>query len=63
MAMVRLEVLGQLKNPVTSLEIESATFRLVAMCLNQIRYRVLLMDHILRNMKQSVITLFDVHID
>jgi hypothetical protein len=24
---------------------------------------VLLMDHILRNMKQSVITLFDVHID
>jgi hypothetical protein len=37
---VRLEGLGQLKNPMTSLEIEPMTFRLVAQCLNQLRYRV-----------------------
>jgi hypothetical protein len=37
---VRLEGLGQLKNPMNSSEIEPATFRLVALCLNQLRYRV-----------------------
>jgi hypothetical protein len=37
---VRLEGLGQLKNPITSSEIEPATFQLVAYCLNQLRYRV-----------------------
>jgi hypothetical protein len=35
---VRLEGLGQLKNPMTSSRIEPATFRLVAECLNQLRY-------------------------
>jgi hypothetical protein len=35
---VRLEGLGQLKNPMTS-EIEPATFLFVAQCLNQLRYR------------------------
>jgi hypothetical protein len=37
---VQLEGLGQLKNPVILSEIEPATFRLVAWCLNQLRYRV-----------------------
>jgi hypothetical protein len=37
---VLLEGSGQLKNPMTSLGIEPATFRLVAECLNQLRYRV-----------------------
>jgi hypothetical protein len=37
---VRLEGLGQLKNPETSWGIEPATFRLVAKCFNQLRYRV-----------------------
>jgi hypothetical protein len=32
--------LGQLKNPVISSGIEPATLRLVAFCLNQLRYRV-----------------------
>jgi hypothetical protein len=36
---VRLEVLGQLKNSMTSSGIEAATFRLVAQCLDQLRYR------------------------
>jgi hypothetical protein len=39
-AIVRLEGLGQLKYPVPSSGIESATFRLVAQCLNQLRYRM-----------------------
>jgi hypothetical protein len=39
-AIVRLKGLGQLKNPITSSVIEPATFRLVAQCLNQLRYRV-----------------------
>jgi hypothetical protein len=38
--MVRLEGLGQFKNPITTLGIEPATFRLVSWCLNQLRYRV-----------------------
>jgi hypothetical protein len=37
---VRLEGLGKLKNPVASSGIETTTFRLVAQCLNQLRYRV-----------------------
>jgi hypothetical protein len=37
---VRLEVLGQLKNPMTSSGSEPATSRLVAQCLNQLRTRV-----------------------
>jgi hypothetical protein len=39
-AIVRLEGLGKLKK-YTSSELEHATFRLVAQCLNQLRYRVL----------------------
>jgi hypothetical protein len=38
MAMLRLEGLGQLKNPTTSLGIEPAAFQLVAQCLNQLHY-------------------------
>jgi hypothetical protein len=37
---VRLERLGQLKNPRTSSGIEPAAFLFVAQCLNQLRYRV-----------------------
>jgi hypothetical protein len=40
-AIVRLEGLGQLKSPIISSGIEPATFRLVAQCLNQLRYHVL----------------------
>jgi hypothetical protein len=39
-AIVRLEQFGQLRNPMTSSEMEPATFRLVAQCLNQLRYCV-----------------------
>jgi hypothetical protein len=39
MAIVRLEELGQFKNPMTS-EMEPANSRLVAYCLNQLRYRM-----------------------
>jgi hypothetical protein len=39
-AIVQLEELAQLKNPVTSLGFKPATFRAVAYCLNQLRYRV-----------------------
>jgi hypothetical protein len=35
---VRLEGLDKLENPMTSLGFEPATFRLVALCLNQLRY-------------------------
>jgi hypothetical protein len=41
-AIVGLEGLGQLKNTVTSLGMEPATFRLIAQCLNQLSYRVTL---------------------
>jgi hypothetical protein len=37
---MRLEGLDQLKNPVTSKGTELATFRRVAQCLNQLRYRM-----------------------
>jgi hypothetical protein len=37
-AIVGLEGLGQIKNPMTSSGIEPAAFRLVAYCLNQISY-------------------------
>jgi hypothetical protein len=36
---MRLEGSDQLKNPVSSSGIQPATFRLVAQCLNQLRYR------------------------
>jgi hypothetical protein len=42
-AMVRLEVSGALKNPITSSAAEPATLRLVAYFLNQLHYRVYLL--------------------
>jgi hypothetical protein len=44
-AIIRLERLGLLKNRMTSLEFEPATFRLVVWCLNQLRYRVPPLPH------------------
>jgi hypothetical protein len=44
---MRLEGVGQLKNPITSSGIEPATFRLVAYCLNHLRYRVSPSAHVL----------------
>jgi hypothetical protein len=38
--MVRLEGLGKLKNPMTSLGFDPATFWLVAQCLNQPHYHM-----------------------
>jgi hypothetical protein len=38
--LVRLEGLGQLRNPMTSSGIEPAIFRLLALWLNQLRYRL-----------------------
>jgi hypothetical protein len=40
MAIVRLEGLGQLKNPITSSGFDPVIFGLVAQCLNELRYRV-----------------------
>jgi hypothetical protein len=40
MAIVWLERLDQLKNPMNSLGIELETVRLVAQCLDELRYRV-----------------------
>jgi hypothetical protein len=38
-AMVRLEGLGQLKSPMNSSELEPMALRLVAQCLNKLRYK------------------------
>ncbi|PNF20012.1 hypothetical protein B7P43_G06628 [Cryptotermes secundus] len=46
MAIVRLEELGPLINPMTSSRFEPANSRLVALCLNQVRYRVLLAERL-----------------
>jgi hypothetical protein len=45
---VRLEGLGQLKNAMTSSGIDPAVFRLVAQCLNQLRYREYMMLYSVR---------------
>jgi hypothetical protein len=53
---VLLEGLGQLKNLMTSSGIESATFRLVAQCLNKLRYSVTLpapVRNILRSLQYN----------
>jgi hypothetical protein len=42
---VRLERLGQLKNQMNSSGFEPETFRLVASCLKQLRYRVSRIQH------------------
>jgi hypothetical protein len=52
---VRLEGLGQLKNAMTSSGIEPATFRLVALCINQLRYRVLLSPCNSHSIKRSIL--------
>jgi hypothetical protein len=50
-AIVQLEGLGKMKNPVTSSGTESATFRLVAYCLKQLRYRLPL--HVFGSVRES----------
>jgi hypothetical protein len=44
-AIVWLEGLGQLNNPMTSSGVEPATFRLVALCLKQLRLLLLLLHN------------------
>jgi hypothetical protein len=45
-ATVRLEGLGQFKNPIASSRIEPATLRAVTLCLNHLRYRVHLFQNV-----------------
>jgi hypothetical protein len=52
---VRLEGLGQFKNPMASSGIELAAFQIVAQCLNQLRYCV---PHVSDNVKIFWFTLF-----
>jgi hypothetical protein len=50
-AIVRLDGLGQLKNPVASLEIEPAVFRFVTQCLYWLRYLMPLLRKLDSNSK------------
>jgi hypothetical protein len=52
-AIVRLEGIGTLKNPMTSSGIEPVTFRLLAYCLNQLRYHVAPADQGLRFIQRA----------
>jgi hypothetical protein len=57
---VRLEGLGQLKNPVTSTGIEPGTFWLVALRLNQLRYSMVYIKPVrinIKSIRQSLIQL------
>jgi hypothetical protein len=47
-ATVRLERLGQIKNLIASSGIETATFRLVAQCFEELRYRVTRVLHLIQ---------------
>jgi hypothetical protein len=52
---VQLKGLGQLRNPIISSGIEPATFRLVALCLDQLRYHVPLEPRIIFNLSLTSI--------